>query len=111
MATKVVDPDGGGMSARMEMGLWIAFWLVGLISWFVYFMPWISFVPRVGPWYFPTLFLLGAISVGLAAALLALGKRTRRSIALAVLGVAGGQCWLLLWLAVFAIWRLRGFAP
>jgi hypothetical protein len=91
----------------MGKGLWIAFWLTALISWIVYFKLPIG----LGPGYFPPLYLLGITSVVLALAILARGKRTRRSVILVTLGLAVGQCWLILWLAVFTIWRVRGFAP
>ena len=93
------------MNAKIRTTLWTAFWLFSLLTLVVDLAPWMM------EWRSTVRLVLGIISIVLGLSILATIERTRRSVALVVIGLVVGQWWLIKTLFVFAIWSIGGFAP
>jgi len=93
------------MNAKIRTTLWTAFWLFSLLTLVVDLAPWMM------EWRSTVRLVLGIISIVLGLSILATIERTRRSVALVVIGLVVGQWWLIKTLVVFAIWSIGGFAP
>lgn len=93
------------MNTKTRTALWIAFWLFSLLTLVVDLAPWMM------EWRSTVRLVLGIISIVLGLSILTTIERTRRSVALVVIGLVVGQWWLIKILVVFAIWSIGGFAP
>jgi hypothetical protein len=93
------------MNTKTRTVLWGAFWLFSLLTLVVDLAPWLVGWSTTPQWAF------GIISIVLGLSILATIERTRRLVALVVIGLVVGQWWLIKTLVVFAIWSIGGFAP
>jgi len=93
------------MNAKARVALWAAFWLFSFLTWLIDVSLWMM------DWRSTLRFTFAIISFILAVGLLVNKERSRRSIALVVVGLVVGQWWLIQLVAVYIIWTIRGFAP
>jgi hypothetical protein len=90
------------MTRRIALLQWSAFVLVTVMTWLAYLHLWM-----VGP-YYPTLSLLGLISVCLAMWIVRMQAFGRRQVILLAFVLIVAQWWLLEIIILQVVWRLGG---
>ena len=93
------------MKRRRVIMLWVSFALVALLTWVVYLcFPSLHFYRFI-------LLTLATINLLLGLWILIEAGFAWRRVFFVVLGLTLGQWWLIIWLLVFLVWCIRGFAP
>lgn len=92
------------MRIHQHIALWIAFVLVGVLSWIVYLKLTILNT------YFLILEILAVIEFVLAVRILILTRFAWRVTLLVLFLFVAAQWWMIVWHIVFLIWIIRGFS-
>ncbi len=93
------------MMKRKMAFLWVCLLATSSLSWVVY----LGFSSNHS--YTALLTILAVADLLVALAIIVLSRFAWRTVLLALLVLAVGQSWLVVWLGVFMIWSTRGFAP